>query len=87
MTIKTWETVNPEMWAPAIDAKAVTTSDTVDLPNGYCRSLWVGVLGDVAVITQQGTVVTFVGVQGILPVICKRVMATGTTGTSIVALY
>lgn len=82
--------------SPAVDAVAVTPSDTVDLPNagagyGPCRALYIGVSGDVTVQTQNGggvASVTFKSVPiGILPVRCSRVMATNTTATNIVALY
>jgi len=72
--------------SPARDAAAVTPSDTVDL-NPVCRSLWIGVSGNVKVLTSKGDTVTFVGVSGVLPVCVKRVFATDTTATSIVALW
>lgn len=69
--------------------RAVTPSDTAELELGPCRALWVGVSGDVAVIAVGDTsAVTLVGVPaGVLPVMAKRVMATNTDATDIVALY
>jgi len=69
--------------------RAVTASDTVDLPMAPCRALWIGVAGNVALIANGDTdAVTLVSVSaGLLPVRAKRVLATGTTATSIVALY
>ena len=71
--------------APAHDAAAVTPSDTAQI--GNARSLWVGTAGNVAVTTAAGNDAIFVGVQGYLFVSCIRVKATGTTASSIVALY
>lgn len=73
--------------APASDAFAVTPSDSVNFTNG-ARSLYVGVTGNVAVVTPAGTVVTFTAVPAgtVLPVEASRVNATGTTATSIVGL-
>lgn len=74
--------------SPAYDARAVTPSDTVMLANGICRSLYVGVTGDVVVLTAGGSTVTFKAAPvGILTVQCQRVNSTSTTATNILALY
>lgn len=70
--------------------RAVTPSDTVPLPLGPCRALWVGGAGAVAVIAAGDTsAVTLSGVPAgtVLPIKCKTVMSTNTTATLIVALY
>lgn len=75
-------------------AAEVTPSDTVNIPsltggtNNGCV-LYVGVEGNVRVLTIGGDTVTFTGVQGgtFVPVQVLRVFATGTTATSIVALW
>ena len=75
--------------APANSFSAVTPSDTADL-NGYCRGLYVGTAGNVALIGQPGSsTITFVGVQSgtVLPIRASRVMSTNTTASNIVALY
>jgi hypothetical protein len=74
---------------PASGARAVTPSDSVMLPNGTCRSLYVGVSGDVSVLTSDGDVaVVFKAAPvGILAIQCQRVNSTGTTATNILALY
>lgn len=74
------------MTDPAYGAKAVTPSDSTNLSG--VRALYIGVSGDVAIMAPgSGTAVTFKSVAvGILPVQCRRVMATGTTATDIVAL-
>ena len=73
---------------PAIGAVAVTPSDSALLAN-ISRAIWVGGAGDVAVLMSDDTTVTFAGVQAgsLLPIRVKRVNATDTTATSIVALY
>lgn len=71
---------------PADSAVAVTKSDSTVLTE--TRGLYVGVEGDVAV-TIGGANVTFVGVPSgaILPIRVTKVLSTGTTASSIVALY
>jgi len=73
---------------PAFHAAAVTPSDGTDL-NITARALYIGVAGDVVVITKGGETVTFVGVPAgaILPVSVARVKSTSTTAASIVALW
>jgi hypothetical protein len=75
---------------PATGAAAVTPSNTVALPGGVCRGLYVGGAGDVAaVLADQGAAVTFVAVPAgtFMPVRVFRVNSTGTTATNLVALY
>lgn len=70
-------------------AAAVTPSDDVDLTT-LTRGLFVGVGGDVAVIMSGNLIATTfknVGDGQILPIIVRRVMATNTTATNIVALW
>lgn len=74
--------------SPAVDAVAVTPNDGADLPT-MARSLYIGAAGNVVVTTANGTQTTFVGLPAgyILPLFVKRVWATNTTATSIVAMY
>lgn len=76
-------------------AAAVTPSNTVDIPsvsggtsNNGCV-LYVGGAGNLTVDTVGGDAVTFVAVPAgsFIPVQVTRVYATGTTATSIVALW
>jgi len=71
----------------AYDARAITTSDTTNIP--ATRGLYVGSAGNVVVDMAYGTTITFVGVQGgtTLSLQVTRIYATGTTATNIVALY
>jgi hypothetical protein len=81
---------NPVEDRGAAQLRAVTPSDTLDLPAGTCRALWVGGDGDVAVIADRdSSAVTIKGALAgtILPVRTRRVMSTNTTATNIVALY
>jgi len=73
---------------PATGAAATNNHDTNQLTNGTCRSLYVGVTGDIKVTMANGDVVTFTNVAvGIFPVSVKQVFSTGTTATSLIALY
>lgn len=65
------------------DATAVTPGDTT--PVNFV-GFYVGVSGDVAVQSAEGTTITFVAVAAgqIIPLRVVRIMSTGTTATSIV---
>lgn len=75
---------------PADTFLAVTPSDSANF--AQARGLYVGVSGDVAAVSRSltgvETAVVFknVGAGTLLPVRTRRVNATGTTATSIVAL-
>jgi hypothetical protein len=73
--------------APAFDGFTVIPSDTNNL-QAMARALYVGVTGNVTILTSMGTQLTLVGVQAgqILPILATRVLSTGTTATGIVAL-
>jgi hypothetical protein len=72
---------------------AVTPSDTADnllLGNGKPpKGVYVGVGGDIVAVDWDGTAVTFIGVVTgtILPIRPRRINATSTTATDMVALY
>jgi hypothetical protein len=70
-------------------AAVVTPSNSVDLPNAAVKGVYVGVTGDVKVdLVTAGTGIVFKSAPvGILAVQAKRVYATGTTATNLVALY
>lgn len=70
---------------PATFAAAVTPGTALSKP---ARSFYIGVAGDLVLTMEDGASVTFVGVQpGIFPVGSALVVSSGTTATSIVALY
>lgn len=74
-------------------ALAVTTSDTVNIPQPSTKTLtdalWVGTGGDVVVVMDNGVAVTFGAVPNgaYLSVGAKRVNQTNTTASGIVALW
>jgi hypothetical protein len=74
--------------APGRDAAAVSPDDLSDLAV-LPRALFIGQGGALALRMAGGQDVVFQGVQSgtILPVRVRRVMATGTTATSILALW
>jgi hypothetical protein len=72
-------------------AEAVSPSDTADLTK-VTSALYVGVSGDLALILANDpdtAPVIFKGVAAgtLLQLQCRRVMATGTTATNILALW
>lgn len=74
--------------SPAEYAAEVAPNDSADLSSD-ARALYVGGAGNVKVTTTGGSTVTFTGVVAgsVLPVRARRVFATGTTATGIVALW
>jgi hypothetical protein len=73
---------------PAEGATAITPADATDFKP--TRAIYAGASGDVKVDMANGdSAVTFTGLAaGIVhPLSVKRIYATGTTATSIVALY
>jgi hypothetical protein len=67
----------------ASDAFAITPSDAT---TQRANAVYVGAAGNVAIKTEDGTTVTFVGAQAgtILPVRTMQVLATNTTAGSLV---
>ena len=74
--------------APALEADPVTPDDSNDLVS-VTRALYIGGTGNVTVrMKGKTTSVTFVAVPvGILPIRVDRVLVSGTTATSIVAMW
>jgi hypothetical protein len=72
-------------------ARAITASDTVNFVDGVCDAIWVGSIGGgavVRVVSQNGLTTDYTCVAGsILNVSAKRVNSTGTTASSLVAMY
>lgn len=75
--------------APSNYYAAVTPDNATNFPEGRCRSLFIGGAGTVVAVRDDGTAITFAGVAAgsTLAIGCIRVNSTGTTATSIVALY
>ena len=75
---------------PARFMKAITPSDVADLPDGECQGIYVGGAGNVSLVAPVGgadVLLTAVPVGTQLSVSTTRVKSTGTTATSMVALY
>ena len=73
--------------APADEAEAITKSDTTVIE--ATRGLYIGSVGDVAVrMKRSQNSITFVGVQTgtMLPIVVDKVLSTGTSASSIVAV-
>lgn len=67
----------------AVDAIAVTASDSTDDPNGPFYALYVGVAGNISLVTLEGNAVLLTAVPiGILKIGCKRVNASNTAAAS-----
>jgi hypothetical protein len=77
----------PSLSGPAAHAFSVTPNDASDLAE-TTRALYVGAAGSVAAVMASGATVTFASVPSgtTLPVRVTRVLATGTTATTILAL-
>lgn len=72
---------------PFEHAAAVTPNDDNDLAT-FARALYVGVAGDVVIITVNNETVTFKAHPvGVLSGRVRRVKSTGTTATNILALW
>lgn len=72
--------------ASAYGAAAVTASDATIIPT--TRALYIGVTGNIAVRMANGDLPTFANVPvGVFPIQVDKVLSTGTTASSIVAMY
>lgn len=69
--------------------RSITPSDSVNLPNGVCGCVYVGGSGNVVVVdeTDTATTLTAVPTGAYIPVAAKRINATSTTATNLVAFY
>lgn len=78
----------PALDSPCNFAAAVTPDDNTDLTTSS-RALWVGGGGAIALVTAGGSTVTIAAVPAgsLVPLRVARVKATGTTATSIIALW
>jgi len=83
-----FDTYSPSLDGPANDVADVTPDDDNDLPI-MARALWVGGGGDLTITAKGGGTVTFDDVPAgvILPIRARRVHATGTTATNIIAMW
>lgn len=74
--------------SPVTNAAAITPHNTNEL-DYVTRAVYVGATGDLKVAMQDGGEVTFVDVPtgAVLPIRVKKVFATGTDATSLIALW
>lgn len=78
---------------PSAKPISVTPSDSVNLSyhgeSLFCRGVYVGTTGDVAVLDDQGTSVVYPGLLGgaFYPISTNRILATGTNAIGIVAVF
>jgi len=79
--------------APGQDGFAITLSDTQTFTQqgsqpGYCRAIYVGVGGDINLITVGGTTLLFKGALAgsVIPIMCQQVKSTLTTATNLVGI-
>lgn len=72
---------------PAYDGIAIAPSDSANLAT-ICRALFIGVAGNVKLLTPASTSLEFLNLQAgsILPVMVLRVFNTSTTSTNIIGL-
>jgi len=77
-----------QAWDPAGSAAAVTPHNTDELAY-VTTGVYVGGFGDLKVTMRDGQEVTFADVAAgtILPIRVRKVFATGTTATDIVAIW
>lgn len=88
-----WAVVGGMAWKTDMDSYnewvTITPSDTLDLTSGPTAGVLVGGGGDVAAVMQNNRAVTLTGLPAgaWVPIKAKRINATGTTATNLVALY
>lgn len=71
---------------PATTGRAVTPGTA--LTKGPCRAFYIGVTGNLVLTHEDGTSITYPNVPvGVLPIGAAAVESSGTTATSIFALY
>lgn len=77
----------PGLASPAALSVEITPADT-DFSQGIARGLYIGGVGDVAIMNQDGSICTFQDVPAgtWMPVCCRQVRA-ASTATNIVALF
>lgn len=78
-------------FSPINDLKAVTPSDSTDLPGGVSRGMLFTTAGNVSFDTAAGTTITIPvnssWFGAVIYIRAKRIRATGTTSTGIYACY
>lgn len=77
-----------ELSSPGSHHFAITPSDATDF-TVMARGIYVGTGGDVAIVTSDGTAVTYVGAASgsVIPMRAKRVNSTNTTADDLVGMW
>lgn len=77
----------PTFTAPALDHFVITPSNSTNF-NIMARAIYVGVGGDISLVSSRGNAVTYLAVpQGtVLPVVALRINSTSTTATNLIGL-
>ena len=77
----------PTFTAPAQDHFAITPSNSTNF-NIMARAIYVGVGGDISLVSSRNNAVTYLAVpQGtVLPVVALRINSTSTTASSLIGL-
>jgi hypothetical protein len=75
------------MFEAAQDYAPVTPSDTADLPKLTRKGLMVGTAGTLHVLDEGNQALTLTVPAGFVPLVVRRVYATGTTCSGITALF
>lgn len=83
-----WRNQQGALDSPAKQFAAITPHDSANLA-ADTRGIYVGTGGNIAVVGMDGSVVTFANVPAgtVLPVIARRVNATNTSASNLVALW
>jgi len=71
----------------ATDAASVDVSSNDVTLDRTSRAIWVGTLGDLEVVTEQGSTVVFKQAQGVVPIQATQVLNANTTAADILALF
>lgn len=88
MTVSDFADRAQSQTGPASLLRPVIPDDAADLPEGVARSLFVGGGGALAVVDVSGRTATILSApHQYHPIRIRKVLATGTTATAIVALY
>jgi hypothetical protein len=88
MTVSDFTDRAQSQTGPASLLRPVVPDDAADLPDGAARSLFVGGGGALAVVDISGRTATILSAPyQYHPIRVRRVLATGTTATAILALY
>lgn len=84
----TFDSFTPDLVSPARSGTDVAPNDGADLPS-LPRAIWIGGGGSLSMLMADGGTVTLAGVPGgaLLPLRPRRIRATGTSATNIVALW